>query len=217
MGVRAAGRRGQRVVALSDGRDLLVTEEAMERIPISEGEAAEPERLQALADADRRVAAHDAALHLLSYRARSETEMRKRLALRGVDTSIAEGEIDRLRTAGLLDDEKFARAWVEDRKRLAPRGRRMLRYELLGRGIEPESVESAMSEVDDRATAVELARARARRISYGDYASFSTRVTGFLRRRGFDHDVAAEATRLAWAEVAGDTEPAAPRTPATDV
>ena len=93
----------------------------------------------------------------------------------------------------------------------------MLRYELLGRGIEPESVESAMSEVDDRATAIELARARARRISCGDYASFSAKVTEFLRRRGFDHAVAAEATRLAWAEVAGDTESAALRTPSTDV
>ena len=216
MEVRAVGRRGQRLIVLSDGSDLLVSEEALARVPISEGEAAEPERLQALADADRRVAAHDSALHLLSYRARSETEMRKRLALRGVDTCIAEGEIDRLRTAGLLDDEKFARAWVEDRKRLAPRGRRMLRYELLGRGIEPKCVEAAVSEVDDRATAVELARARARRILCSDYVSFSTRVTGFLLRRGFDHDVATEATRLAWAEVAGDTGPEAPLRPTTE-
>ncbi|MBK6661488.1 MAG: regulatory protein RecX [Thermoflexaceae bacterium] len=80
---------------------------------------------------------HEAALRLLSHRARSENEMRTRLGMRGIAPAIIEEEIVRLRDAGLLDDEQFARAWVEDRKRFAPRGRRMLRYELLGRGIEP--------------------------------------------------------------------------------
>jgi len=204
------------VITLSDGREFLVSAEACEKVPVAAGEAAEPELLQALDEADRRVGVHDAALRLLSYRARSEAEMRTRLAMRGVALSAVEDEIERLRNAGLLDDQKFARAWVEDRKRLAPRGRRMLRYELLGRGVEPESVELAMSEVDDRATATELARARARKISCGDHASFSARIIEFLRRRGFDHEVAAEAMRLAWAEVLDDAESAAQRTPATN-
>ena len=214
--VRNAARSRQRLITLSDGREFVFSEEACERVGVAEGDVAEPELFETLEAAEQRVGAHEAALRLLSHRARSETEMRTRLAMRGVAPSAIEDEIERLRRAGLLDDEKFARAWVEDRKRIAPRGRRMLRYELLGRGIEPESIELVTSEIDDRATATDLARVRARKIPTDDYTSFFTKIAEFLRRRGFDYEVAAEATRLAWAEVQAEAEPAAQIAPATD-
>ncbi|MEO8539775.1 MAG: RecX family transcriptional regulator, partial [bacterium] len=88
----------------------------------------------------------------------------------------------------------------EDRKRLSPRGRRMLRYELLGRGIDAESADAATRNIDDRETALMLARGRARRAPRTSYEAFFAKVGGFLRRRGFDYEVTAEATRHAWAE-----------------
>jgi regulatory protein len=198
--IRDVPRGRQRLITTSDGREFLFSEEACERLHVSVGAPADPELFSALEAAEQRVAAHDAALRLLSHRARSETEMRTRLAMRGIEPGAIEDEIERLQRAGLLDDEKFARAWVEDRKRIAPRGRRMLRYELLGRGIEPESVENATRDIDDRETATELARARARKTTTTDFGAFFSKVGGFLRRRGFDYEVAAEATRTAWDE-----------------
>ena len=74
----------------------------------------------------------------------------------------------------------------------------MLRYELLGRGIEIASVEQVTEDIDDREVAIQLAHDRARRASNSNYDSFAAKVGGFLRRRGFDYDVTAQATRLAW-------------------
>jgi regulatory protein len=199
--VRHAPRGHQRLITLSDGREFLFSEEACERVHIVEGQAAAEELFGALEAAEQRVLAHEAALRLLAHRPRSRTEMRTRLAMRGVEPAAIDEELERLERAGLLDDEKFARAWVEDRKRIAPRGRRMLRYELLGRGIDPESVDLATNDVDDRSTAVELARSRARKISSPDYTSFFSKIGEFLRRRGFDYEVAADAARTVWAEM----------------
>jgi regulatory protein len=126
--------------------------------------------------------------------------MQTRLAMRGFPPEVIEAEIDRLRVAGLIDDSKFAAAWVEDRRRLAPRGKRMLRYELLGRGIDPEAVERVTGEFDDRAVALELARQKARRAPRDSYEGFVAKVGGFLKRRGFDYEVSASATRIAWDE-----------------
>jgi regulatory protein len=114
---------------------------------------------------------------------------------------VIEAELARLREAGLLDDAKFARAWVEDRKRQSPRGRRMLRYELLGRGIDPESIDQVTVDIDDRETALALARRKSQGLSAATYESFFARVGEFLRRRGFDYDVVAQATRTAWREL----------------
>lgn len=198
--VRDVPRGRQRLIILDDGREFLFSEEACERRHVVVGSEADAVLFSELEAAEQRVLAHDAALRLLSHRARSETEMRRRLAMRGIEPGAIDDEIERLQRAGLLDDEKFARAWVEDRKRIAPRGRRMLRYELLGRGIEPDSVELVTRDIDDRETAVELARARARKTSTVDFDTFFSKVGGFLRRRGFDYEIAADATRIAWDE-----------------
>ena len=189
------------MLVLEDGREFFFSDEACGRVAFSEGDAATPELLASLDNAEKRVNAHEAALRLLSTRPRSENEMRTRLAMRGVEPSAIDDEVERLLRAGLLDDEKFAQAWVEDRRRLAPRGVRMLRYELLGRGIEPESVAQATQDIDDQATAMELARQKGRKTRAESYEAFAAKVGGFLRRRGFDYDVAAHATRSAWEEL----------------
>lgn len=199
-GIRSVAHGRQRLLELSDGREYLFSDEACTRAGVSEAQEVTPELLDRLEAAELRVNAHDAALRLLASRPRSETEMRTRLAMRGFDPGAIDDEVERLRNAGLLDDEKFARAWVEDRKRLAPRGRRMLKYELLGRGIDPESADQATRDIDDNEVAMELARSRARKAPRTTYEAFVAKVGGFLRRRGFDFDVTAAATRQAWAE-----------------
>ncbi|MEX1104144.1 MAG: RecX family transcriptional regulator, partial [Dehalococcoidia bacterium] len=93
-------------------------------------------------------------------------------------------------------------------KRVAPRGRRMLRYELLGRGIDVESVDLATDGIDDRETALALARSRARGSAMADYETFMAKIGGFLRRRGFDYSVSADAARTVWAEVGGNSDQA---------
>jgi regulatory protein len=118
--------------------------------------------------------------------------------MRGVDPATIEEEIERLQRSGLLDDQSFAQAWVEGRQRSAPRGRRMLRYELLGRGIDPAHVSIATDAIDDYDTAVELAKSKARGAPRGSYEAFLAKVGPFLQRRGFDYDVAAKACREAW-------------------
>lgn len=195
------GRGRARLVLLSDGRELVVSDEACERAGLRRDEPFDEEAFASLELAEQRVNAHEAALRLLSHRSRSEAEMRQRLRMRGIEDGIIEEEVERLRTSGLIDDEKFAKAWVEDRRRMAPRGRRMLRYELLGKGIDPGAVDEATGTIDDEATAMELARSRARGPALQSYEEFMTRVGGFLRRRGFSYDVVATAARQVWAEV----------------
>jgi regulatory protein len=194
------------LLVLSDGREFLFSDESCARANVAEGQEATPELLKQLERAERRVNAHDAALRLLSSRPRSETEMRTRLAMRGIDPSAIDDEVERLRTSGLLDDQKFADAWVEDRKRVSPRGRRMVRYELLGRGIEPEAADRAVQDIDDRETALLLARGRARRAPLTSYEAFFAKVGGFLRGRGFDYVVTSQATRDAWNEATAAQE-----------
>lgn len=201
-----AGRGRLRIVTLSDGRELVFSDEACERAGAAEGMPADAALLELLDREERRAGAHEAALRLLDARPRSEHEMRTRLALRGFDPETIAFEIDRLRNAGLLDDARFARAWVEDRKRVSPRGTAMLRYELLGRGIDPEAAAAAIDGIDDLELATGLALQRGRRYAGRPHEEFLAKVGGFLRRRGFDYSVTSEALRIAWEQLAAEGE-----------
>lgn len=192
------GKRGRIELTLDDGRVFNFGDEAWRRSGLREGGAVPAEVLERLDADDRRARVHEAALHLLSYRPRSEAELRRRLRERA-DEETVEEEIDRLRAAGLIDDSAFAAQWVEERQERAPRSGRLLRQELRGKGIDGETAFAATAGLDDNEAALAFASARARRFT-GDFDDFAAKTSAALQRRGFGYATAEAAIRRAWAE-----------------
>ena len=198
--------RGRVTIATSDGETLTVHAEAAEQSGLREGDHLDGAARERVEREEQRCMAHEASLRLLSHRPRSERELGQRLRLRGIAPDVVEEEVERLRDAGLLDDEAFAQSWVGERQSSAPRGQRLLRYELLGRGVRAEIVDEAVLSIDDRTAALAVARGRAHRLTDLEFRVFSQRLGGFLRRRGFAYDDIQEAVRTVWNETAAESE-----------
>lgn len=92
-----------------------------------------------------------AAARLLEQRQRSVADLRGRLLAAGYPEALVAVAVDRLLAVGYLDDEAFARAWVESRDRARPRGEHALRRELALRGVDRELVETVLRERRDAA------------------------------------------------------------------
>ncbi len=137
--------------------------------------------------------ARDAALRLLTVRARSVGELRDRLIRKRFTSAACERVIDDLLAAGLLDDRSFARLWADERVRLRPVGRRRLTAELRSRRISPKLADEVADEVYAEHTERELAgRAldrRLRRLSGEPTPDDVRRLQAHLLRRGFSHEV----------------------------
>lgn len=110
--------------------------------------AGRPGRRESFAERrERRAAVEDqavvleAAARFLEARSRSVAEVRRRLTGAGYRADLVEGAIERLRDLGMLDDEQFARSWVESRDRARPRGERAIREELRQKGIDRATTE----------------------------------------------------------------------------
>lgn len=88
----------------------------------------------------------DAAARFLEARQRSTAEVRRRLTGAGYRPELVEEAVARLAGQGYLDDEAFARAWVESRDRARPRGERALRGELLAKGVDRSIIDLVLSE-----------------------------------------------------------------------
>lgn len=104
---------------------------------------------------ERRAAVEDpavvleAAARFLEARSRSVGEVRRRLTGAGYRTELVEGAIERMTELGMLDDETFARAWVESRDRARPRGERAIREELRLKGVDRASIDLVLAERRD--------------------------------------------------------------------
>lgn len=164
------------------------------------------ERRAARAEVDDPAVVLEAALRFLESHARSESEVRRRLTQAGYRTELVDGAIVRLAELGVLDDEAFARAWVESRDRVRPRGERALRRELQLKGVAREVLDEVLSErrggtsgeADDvdRDAARRLLARNARSLErVADPRTRRQRAYALLARNGFDPDVCREASR----------------------
>jgi regulatory protein len=61
---------------------------------------------------------------------------------------VADAVMGRLEQVGLVDDEAFARFWVENRDRFKPLSERALSYELKRKGVSDAAIEAALETVD---------------------------------------------------------------------
>jgi regulatory protein len=141
-----------------------------------------------------------AAARLLEVRQRTTVEMGRRLLRAGYPAPLVTLAVERLAELGLLDDEAFARAWVESRDRAQPRGERVLRTELRTRGVARELVDRAMKErqgsaaqaggsADELAAQQLLDRRRRSLDRLTDPRARRNWAYGLLARNGFDPDV----------------------------
>lgn len=143
-------------------------------------------RLQEKDDVER---AYEHALNFLSYRPRSEAEVRRNLREKSTEDEVTEAVIERLTRAGLLDDHEFARYWIENRREFSPRGVRALRYELRQKGVPDSVIAEALAGLDDEASARQAAESAARRLAHLEPADFCRRLEAYLMRRGFSYAV----------------------------
>src|SRR5262245_41525908 len=90
------------------------------------GQELEERKIEQLQAEDALERALQQALLFLSYRARSEAEIRQNLRKHEIPEAVIDHTLERLRQDGFANDNQFARAWVENRNAFRPRSRRML-------------------------------------------------------------------------------------------
>lgn len=166
------------------------------------GQSLDEEKIKMLQEQEVREVAYERALQILSRRPHSEGEIRWKLARKDFSDEEISDVIQRLRTAGLVADEQFARDWVENRSAFRPRSRRMLALELRQKGIDDETVQAVLEDaVDDDDLAYQAASRYARRLDKLEWDKFRERLGGFLLRRGFSYGTAQPVIKKVWQEM----------------
>ena len=135
----------------------------------------------------------------LSVSARSRADLEQALAKKHVPAEVAASVLDRFEEAGLVDDEDFARSWVQSRQRSKGLSSRVLAMELRRKGIDDEISKEVLAELDpeaERQSAHLLVQRKLRSMSSLDETTKVRRLTGMLARKGYSPGVAFEVVRI---------------------
>ncbi|MCH1403853.1 MAG: recombination regulator RecX [Candidatus Nanopelagicales bacterium] len=131
-------------------------------------------------------------LRRLSSAPRTRNELREDLRRRGADPDASERVLDRFEEVGLVDDVAFTRLWVESRHRSKALARPVLRRELQQRGVDADTIEQALEDIDDEGEflrAVSFAEGKARLRSGEELPAAVNRLAGQLARKGYSSSV----------------------------
>lgn len=157
-------------------------------------------------EADPESVAREIVLRKLTAQARSRGELAKALSQRNVPEQTAAEVLDRFEEVGLVDDAAFADAWVRSRQSRRHLSKRVLRQELVRKGVGRDEIDNALDQVDpddEYGAARELAVKKLRTMSGLDRAVKYRRIAAALGRRGFGPGT----TSRVLADVLDDADP----------
>jgi regulatory protein len=118
------------------------------------------------------------------YRKTRDTRTKTGDVKKGVAPEVTDRVFDRLVEKGYVDDEKFARYWVENRNMTKGASRRKLQAELQSKGVNSAIIEQQLA-ASPRSEDDELAKVIAKkRNRYADDQKFMQ----YLARQGFSYD-----------------------------
>jgi regulatory protein len=173
-------------------------QETVYRYGLREGNRLAQKKIDEILKSEERRRAKEKALNYLSYRARSEKEIKDKLKKKEFPGTIIDEVISDLKRLNLVDDFEFASLWIKDRLEHKPKGERVLKLELLKKGIKKEIIQKALEEfypskTEEMEIALELVKKRERRYKDLDKMVAKRRLFNFLLRRGFSYEVVREA------------------------
>lgn len=136
-----------------------------------------------------RPSAWDSALRYLGVRSHAKRELEAKLSRRGFEEEEITQTIERLDSAGLIDDEQFAKDLVRSLSENRLLGRKRVAQELRKRGIDDHISSAALSDLAtdvDEANALKLGEKKMRQLTGVEKDVRWRRTLAFLARRGFN-------------------------------
>lgn len=148
--------------------------------------------IEKLIIAEEMIRAKKNALELLQEKIYSKSQITRFLEKEGFRDETVETIVTELIQTGHIRDRKFAVKWIHRRLKSNPRGRMVLKQELIEKGVDKETAEQALNEVcaeDEAKLALQIAQKQSKKYTRLPNYVAQRRLHGYLARRGYDSEL----------------------------
>jgi regulatory protein len=164
------------------------------------GQELDEQKINDLLEKDQHEVAYQKALKYIGYRERTEHELHTYLSKLEFPDEEIEAVMERLAQADLVNDQRFARMWVENRNEFRPRSQRALIVELRQHGISNAAIQAALDGTSEEENAYRAARKQSQKYSGLEWNEFRNKIYAYLARKGFDYEVISPTIHRVWEE-----------------
>lgn len=175
------------VFAFSIHEDILI------KFRLSKGKVINSQDIQDVLRAEEKHRAEQYALRFISYRPRTTHEVYEYLQKKGFEEGDCLAIISRCIEKGYINDQWYASQWIEERKRLKPRGRHLLRQELMQRGIKDDLIDEALAEQlsieEEKRMVIHLINKKYNGRLFPTLSDMKKKIIPYLQRKGFPLNV----------------------------
>lgn len=184
--IKQQAKRADRYSIFVDGKySFSLSEDELVARGLHSGQELSPQEVKGykkLSEVDK---IYNLALNLIARRPRSRKELQDYLKRKKLDEQESNSIIARLENNGLLNDQDFAKRWVENRRELKNASTRKLRLELRAKGISSEIIDEVLedSHTAELTALQELISKKRRQTKYQD----DLKLMQFLARQGFSY------------------------------
>lgn len=138
--------------------------------------------------------ANNYGLRLLSFKMRTEQEIRRRMREKEYTDEIIDTTIDYLYYLNYLDDEEYAQKFIKDKSNLKNMGSERIKRELYMKGIDKNIIDRELEEIVDKDDEYEKAKEIAIKKLETTYKNDDKnaryrKLGGLLQRRGYSMDI----------------------------
>jgi len=181
----------------ADGRFLAgVSDETLLRLGLRTGDSIGRDVVKLLLRTEELLNARNVALRFLSYRPRTEREVRDKLREKEFGDAEIARTLDELKSNGLVNDAEFALLYIRNALALRPAGKLLLTRKLLALGVARKTVDEAIGETlsteDQQSGAMTTAERLLRKVKGSgkkeDPRKLRQRLAATLLRRGYSWD-----------------------------
>lgn len=133
------------------------------------------------------------AYRFLSYKPRTEKEIRKKLKENKISEKSTEKVISTLKELKYIDDSQFAKMYLEEKLANNPKGKRLIAVKLAEKGINKEVISSVIdsqySEDNEIKKAKELLKKYLKKVRVKSESDKKQKCYRYLLTRGFDYEI----------------------------
>lgn len=187
-------KNSKRVSLFIDGEFACgIYEDTLVKYALKAGDEITKKTIDEIINFDEYLYAKKASFDLLSYRLRSTREIKDKLRAKKISVKTINRTIEHLQEMGLMNDEEFARQFIQSYISTKPKGKNFIRQKLFQKGISKQIADKMLdgiyTNVDEKQIALDVLEKYLKRVRAKDISEKKRKIFSYLASKGFNFDI----------------------------
>lgn len=167
-------------------------EEIIYKYRLKEGMEIQTDFIEDILKKEQQIKANNYAIRIIEHHSKTVKQLKDKMKEKGYEEEFINNSIQFLQEYNYINDEKYAKQYINDKVRFGKDGRNKIKMNLMQKGVDKEIIQEQLNDIDsdlETDNAFELAERKMRSYKSLDLPTQRRRLYSFLQRKGYKGDI----------------------------